>query len=189
MKKYLVVLLLFISTASAFAIDIDIVPKLSLCLPGTFRSDYEVDIAANLGIEGRYSLNNNFSATLGIDWLINRNVSMGLKASRDPEFDKGNFNNTKFTMVPVYVGIIWFPFGNIGEYRPYLRLEGGYNVYCALFNGSGTTPGYYVAGGFGFELYDRFIFELETSRQECEYDDTNITYKDILFRFGYKFVI
>ncbi len=187
MKKYVVLLLLFISASCAYAIDL--VPKVSLCLPGTFRSDYEVDIAANVGVEGRYAFSNHFSATFGVDWLINRNVSMGLKASRDPEFDKGNYNNTKFTMVPVYVGLMWFPFGNLGEYRPYLRLEGGYNVYCALSNGSGATPGYYVAGGFGFELYDRFIFELETSRQECEYDDDNITYKDIMFRFGYKFII
>lgn len=187
MKKYVVLLLLLFSTSFAYAIDI--VPKVSLCIPGTFRSDYEVDIAANVGVEGRYSFSNYFSATFGVDWLINRNVSMGLKASRDSEFDKGNYNNTKFTMVPVYAGIMWFPFGNIGEYRPYLRIEGGYNVYCALSNGSGTTPGYYVAGGFGFELYDRFIFELEASRQECEYDNDNITYKDILFRFGYKFIV
>ena len=187
MKKYVVLLLLFISASCAYAIDL--VPKVSLCLPGTFRSDYEVDIAANVGVEGRYAFSNHFSATFGVDWLINRNVSMGLKASRNNKFDKGQYNNTKFTMVPVYAGLMWFPFGNIGEYKPYLRLEGGYNVYCALSNGGGTTPGYYVAGGFGFELYDRFVFELETSRQECEYNDDNITYKDIMFRFGYKFII
>ena len=52
MKKYLVVLLLLISTSCAFAIDI--IPKVSLCLPGTFRSDYEVDLALNIGGSSRF---------------------------------------------------------------------------------------------------------------------------------------
>ena len=94
MKKYLVVLLLlFVSTVSAFAVDIDIVPNLSICLPGTFRSDYEVDIAVNVGAEGRYFFNNYIAVAFGFDYLINRNVSMGVKASRDSDFDKGNYLN------------------------------------------------------------------------------------------------
>lgn len=189
MKKCLVVLLLFISTVSAFAADIDIIPKLSICIPGTFRSDYEVDIAVNVGAEGRYFFNNYFAVNFGFDWLINRNISMGLKASRDPEFDKGNYNNSKFSMLPVYVGIMWMPFGNLGEYKPYLRLDGGYNVYCSISNGSGTTPGYYVGGGFGFELYERYIFELHATRYQATDNDTDVSYKDILFKFGYKFTI
>ncbi len=190
MKKYLVVLLLlFISTVSAFAIDIDIVPKLSICLPGTFRSDYEVDIAANIGVEGRYFFNNYIAVAAGFDWLINRNISMGLKASRDEEFDKGNYNKTKFTMIPIYAGILWFPFGDTGEYKPYLRVDAGYNVYCSLSNGKGTTPGYYIDAGFGFELYERYIFELFTARYQGTDNDNDISYKDIFFKIGYKFTV
>ena len=187
MKKYLVFLLLFISTTYLYAIDI--VPKVSVCLPGTFRSDYEVDIAVNIGAEGRYFFSNYFAVAAGFDYLINRNVSMGKKASEDESFDKGVYNKTKFSMLPIYVGIIWCPFGNFSEYKPYLRLDGGYNVYASLSNGSGTTVGYYVAGGFGFELYEKYIFELYTARYEATDNDNNITYKDILFKFGYKFTI
>ena len=123
MKKYLVLFLLFFSTTSLFAIDI--VPKVSICLPGTFRSDYEVDIAVNIGAEGRYFFSDYFAVAAGFDYLINRNVSMGTKASDDSSFYKGIYNNTKFSMLPIYVGIIWCPFGNFGEYKPYLRIDGG----------------------------------------------------------------
>ena len=92
-------------------------------------------------------------------------------------------------MLPIYAGIICLPFGNFGEYKPYLRIDGGYNVYVGLSNGKNTTLGYYVAGGFGFELYERYIFELYTARYEAKDDDNNITYKDIFFKFGYKFTI
>ena len=198
MKKYLVVLLLlFISTVSAFAIDIDIVPKLSICLPGTFRSDYEVDIAVNVGAEGRYFFNNYIAVAAGFDWLINRNISMGKKASDDHDFDKGRYNQVRFSMLPVYAGIICYPFGNFGEYKPYLRIDGGYNVYVHLSNDQSTSLGYYVSGGFGFELYDRYIFELCAARYEATDIDNkdnkviidNISYKNILFKFGYKFTI
>ncbi len=187
MKKYLVLFLLFFSTTSLFAIDI--VPKVSICLPGTFRSDYEVDIAVNIGAEGRYFFSDYFAVAAGFDYLINRNVSMGTKASNDSSFYKGIYNNTKFSMLPIYVGIIWCPFGNFGEYKPYLRIDGGYNVYCSFSNGSGTTPGYYVGAGFGFELYDRYVFELYTTRYQAMDNDTDVSYKDILFKIGYKFIV
>lgn len=187
MKKYLVLLLLFLSTSCLYAIDI--VPKVSICLPGTFRSDYEVDIAVNVGAEGRYFFSDYFAVAFGFDYLINRNVSMGKKASEDEDFDKGVYNKTKFSMLPIYVGIIWCPFGNFGEYKPYLRIDGGYNIYASLSNGKDTTVGYYVAGGFGFELYERYVFELYAARYEATDNDNNITYKDILFKIGYKFTI
>ena len=189
MKKYLVVLLLFISTISAFAADIDIVPKLSICLPGTFRSDYEVDIAVNVGAEGRYALSDKFAVAAGFDYLINRNISMGVKASREKWGEDQHYTNSKFTMVPLYVGIIWFPFGNIGEYKPYLRIDGGYNVYFSISNGSGTKPGYYVAGGFGFELYEKYVFELYAARYQGTDNDDDVSYKNILFKIGYKFIV
>ena len=152
-------------------------------------SDYEVDVAVNIGAEGRYFFSDYFAVAAGFDYLINRNVSMGTKAANDPAFDKGIYNNTKFSMLPLYVGIIWCPFGNFGEYKPYLRIDGGYNVYASLSNGSGTSVGYYVAGGFGFELYERYVFELYTARYEATDHDKNITYKNILFKIGYKFTI
>ena len=190
MKKYLVVLLLlFISTVSSFAVDIDIVPKLSICLQGTFRSDYEVDIAVNVGAEGRYAFSDHFAVALGFDYLINRNISMGLKASREKWGEDQQYTNSKFTMLPLYVGIIWFPFGNIGEYKPYLRIDGGYNVYFSISSGSGTKPGYYVAGGFGFELYEKYVFELYAARYEGTDNDDDVSYKNILFKIGYKFIV
>lgn len=187
MKKYLVLLLLFISTSCLYAIDI--VPKVSICLPGTFNSDYEVDIAANVGAEGRYFFNDYFAVAFGFDYSINRNISMGKKAE-DAGFGKDEYyTNSKFSMLPLYAGILCFPFGNFGEYKPYLRIDGGYNVYFSISNGVSTTPGYYVGGGVGFELYDRYIFEVYTARYEAKDNDNSVSYKDILFKIGYKFSV
>ena len=47
----------------------------------------------------------------------------------------------------------------------------------------------YVGGGFGFELYERYIFELHATRYQATDNDTDVSYKDILFKFGYKFTI
>lgn len=189
MKKYLVLLFLLFSTSCLYAIDI--VPKLSVCLPGTFRSDYEVDIAINVGAEGRYFFSKNFAVALGFDYLINRNISMGKKAE-DAGFGMNQYyTDSKFSALPVYVGILCFPFGNFGEYKPYLRIDGGYNVYFAVSSSEDLTPGYYFAGGVGFELYSKYVFELYASRYEATNNDNddNITYKNIIFKIGYKFAI
>ena len=161
MKKYLVVLLLLISTSCAFAIDI--IPKVSLCLPGTFRSDYEVDLALNIGGEVRVPLSKYFADQY--------------------------YTDANFSMLPIYAGIIIFPLGDTGEYKPYLRIDGGYNIYFSISNGNNSSPGYYVAGGFGFELFEKYIVELYASRYEAEDNDNNITYKNIFFKLGYKFTL
>lgn len=187
MKKYLVVLLLLISTSCAFAIDI--VPKVSLCLPGTFRSDYEVDLSLNIGGEVRVPLSKYFAVAAGFDYLITRNISMGTKAKKEEWGKDQYYTDQNFSMLPIYAGIIIFPLGDTGEYKPYIRIDGGYNIYFSISNGKNSSPGYYVAGGFGFELFERYIVELYASRYEAEDNDNNITYKNIFFKVGYKFTL
>lgn len=187
MKKILFMLFLLLSTSCVYAFDI--IPKASLCMPGTFRSDYEVEVGANIGIEGKYQFSDYFAVALGCDWVINRGISMGKKAEGTDFGKDQHYTNSRFHILPVYVGIICFPFGNFGEYKPYFRVDGGYNAMFVLSNGIDTKPGYYVAGGLGFELYDRYIFEVYIARYQADDNDTDVSYKDIFFKFGYKFII
>jgi len=187
MKKILFVLFLLFTTSCVYAFDI--IPKLSLCLPGTFRSDYEVEVGANIGAEGRLNLSDYFAVSVGFDYVINRNISMGKKAE-GTEFGKNQYyNNSKFHFLPVFVGIICYPFGNFGEYKPYLVLNGGYNILFSISNGIDSKPGYYVAGGVGFELFEKYIMELFVARYEAEDNGDDVSYKDIYFKLGYKFVV
>lgn len=186
MKKFIISVCLLLSGTSLYAYDI--IPKLSLDLPGTFRSDYEVDVAVNLGAEARYQLSDYFSAGVGFDYLFNRNISLGEKAERDNANDK-YYCDKRFSFLPVYLSIIFYPFGNFGEYKPYLRLDGGYNILFSIDDGIDSTPGAYYAGAIGFELFEKYIFELYASRYEAKDNGNDITYKNIYFKLGYKFTI
>lgn len=186
MKKFLSVLLvLTFIVGNSYAIDL--IPKLSICLPGTFRSDYEVDTAYSIGTEARVPLSEYWYFGFGFDYLINRRLGMGKKAMEE-DFGKDQYYTGKqFSMLPVFVSIILYPFGNFGEYKPYLILSGGYNVLFTIDDGKGSSGGLYAAGGVGFELFDKYIVELYASRYEAKDNDNDITYKDIFFKVGYKF--
>ncbi|MBQ3833963.1 MAG: hypothetical protein II816_00370 [Elusimicrobia bacterium] len=186
MKKFLSILLvLTFITSSSYAIDL--IPKLSICLPGTFRSDYEVDRALNIGVEARVPLDEHWVFGFGFDYLFNRRLGLGKKAKAE-DFGKDQYYSSKqFSMLPVFISIMVYPFGSFGEYKPYLRLDGGYNVLFSIDDGNGATGGLYVAGGVGFELFDKYIMELYTSRYEAKDNGNDITYKDIFFKVGYKF--
>ncbi len=188
MKKLLLsfLILLFITTGSyAF----ELIPKLSICLPGTFRSDYEVDVCANFGAEARFHVSDYIALSTGFDYLFNRNVSLGKKAEEAGFGGDMPYNNKRFSMLPVFVGIIVYPFGNFGEYKPYLIVNGGYNILFTIEDGNDSTPGIYCAGGIGFELYEKYILEVYMSRYEAKDNDNDITYKNIYFKLGYKFTI
>lgn len=186
MKKIGVVLLLLFATGWVYAVDI--IPKVSVCLPGTFRSDYEVEVGFNVGAEGRFYLSEYFAVAAGFDYLIDRKISKG-KKTEGGEYRNQYYDNSKFNFLPVYVGIICFPFGNYANYKPYFRLDGGYNVLFSVTDGVNSKPGYYFGGGAGVELYERCIFEIYAARYEADDNDNKITYKNIFFRVGYKFEI
>ncbi len=186
MKKFLSVLLVLTFVAgNSYAIDL--IPKLSICLPGTFRSDYEVDTAYNIGAEARVPLSEHWVFGFGFDYLINRRLGMGKKAMAESFGQDQYYTSKQFSMLPVFISIMVYPFGSFGEYKPYLRIDGGYNVLFTIDNGKNSSGGLYVAGGVGFELFDRYIVELYASRYEAKDNDNDITYKDIFFKVGYKF--
>ncbi|MBQ1725239.1 MAG: hypothetical protein II022_05160, partial [Muribaculaceae bacterium] len=57
----------------------DIVPKVSVDLPSTFRTDYEVKVSMTAGLEARFSLSDYFSVGCGLEYLIPRTTSAKLK--------------------------------------------------------------------------------------------------------------
>ena len=184
MKKIILSLLLVVSTvATSFAIDI--VPKFSIDLPSTFKTDYEVKVSCGLGVEGRYNISDYFDIGLGVDYLFMRTVSDKLSKNGI----EGYYSNKDFQFVPVYATVIWYVLGKNEDYAPYVKVDGGYNACFYVENAKGSSGGLYIAGAVGFIIYENYVFELNTSRYEAKDNDTDITYKKISFKFGYKFTI
>lgn len=180
MKKiFLSFVFVLIITPVVFAYDI--VPKVSVDLPSTFRTDYEVKVSMTMGIEARFPLSDYFSIGCGLEYLIPRTTSAKLKGEY--------YSNKDFSFMPAYATVILYPLGNFGEYKPYLKLDGGYNLLFTIDEANNASCGLYVSGAIGFELFERYILELATSRYEAKDNDTDITYKKIGFKFGYKFTI
>jgi hypothetical protein len=66
MKKIVLSLVLIaIATTATFAYDI--VPKVSIDLPSTFRTDYEVKTSMTIGAEARFPLSDYFSVCCGLE--------------------------------------------------------------------------------------------------------------------------
>lgn len=179
MKRILISALLLLVSTSLYAYDI--VPKLALDLPGTFKSDYEVEPSVAVAVDVKYPVSNYFSFGAGLEFLNSRTVSDKLSGSY--------FLNKDFSFLPAYLTVYFYPFGNSGEYKPYLRVDGGYNLNFVIDKANNSSAGIYVSGGIGFELFDRYIMEVVTSRYEGKDSGENITYKKISFKIGYKFTI
>ena len=180
MKK-LVLSLFLISIVTSISFAFDIVPKVSVDLPSTFKTDYEVKVSMTVGAEARFSLSDYFSIGCGLEYLIPRTTSAKLKGEY--------YSNKDFFFLPAYATVILYPLGNFGEYKPYLKLDGGYNLLFDIDGSKDASGGLYISGAVGFEFFEKFIIELSTSRYEAKDNDTDITYKKIGFKFGYKFTL
>ena len=191
MKKiFLSLVLICIVTTITFAYDI--VPKVSVDLPSTFKTDYEVKVSMTIGAEARFPISNYFSVGGGVEYLIPRTTSSKdflIARSAPPEYEKGYYSNKDFYFLPAYITILLYPLGNFGEYKPYLKLDCGYNLFFGVDDAKGSSGGLYIGGAIGFELFEKFILEIATSRYEAKDNDTDITYKKICFKAGYKFTI
>jgi len=204
MKKFflsILITLLFVSVSFADA-EIDLVPMFGIDLDGTFRSDYEVyPLGFRIGGEARYHLNNYFSLAGGFEYLTKRTIKhteefipnehYGIDG--DNRYYDGqrecHYSDQVFSFLPVYVSLLFYPAGNYGEYKPYIRGDFGYNLIFSISNPESSSPGVYYGGAIGFELYETYIMEISASC--CMGNDNNeeITYKKIGFKAGYKFTI
>ena len=201
MKKFLfgfLITALFISVSYA---EIDLVPMIGMDLDGTFRSDYEVyPLGIRIGGEARYQLSNYFSVAGGFEYLTKRTIkhteemigNENYHGDGDPYYDgkrECHYSDQVFSFLPIYVSLLFYPAGNYGEYKPYIRGDFGYNVLFSISNPESSTPGVYYGGAIGFELYETYLMEISASC--CMGNDNNeeITYKKIGFKVGYKFTI
>ena len=178
MKKILILSFMLLFSVPLYAYDI--VPKLTLDLPGTFRSDYEVETGIGIGAEARYPINDYFSLGVGLEYLLQRTISDKLNE---------HYSNKNFSFAPAYVSILFYPFGNFANYKPYLKIDGGYNLAFMIDDAKDSSSGLYVAGAIGFELFEKYIMEITTARYEAKDNGENVTYKKISFKAGYKFTI
>lgn len=184
MKK-LISSLMFVLMFSTIVYAFDIVPKVSIDLPSTFKTDYEVKVSMTLSAEARFQLSEYFSVGGGLEYLIPRTTTDKLSKHDIDAY----YGNKDFYFAPVYATVILYPLGNFGEYKPYIKVDGGYNVLFGITDGKDSSGGLYVGGAIGFELFERYILEVTGSRYEAKDNNEDITYKKIGFKVGYKFSI
>lgn len=178
MKKILILSLVLIFSIPLYAYDI--IPKVSVDLPGTFRSDYEVQWSGSVGVEGRYAINDYLSLGAGFEYLLQRAVSNKIS---------GYYANKNFNFIPVYISVLFYPFGNFPNYKPYLKVDGGYNAAFMIDDSVDSSSGLYAAASLGFEIVEKYVLEICASRYEAKDNGENLTYKNISFKAGYKFTI
>jgi len=185
MKKSIVVLALLFCVSAVYSFDI--VPKIGLDLDGTFMSDYEVKpCGISIGTEGRYQISDYFSVLVGVEYLPERSIKNLVDISTStPTY----YSDKKFSVIPAYVGIMAYPLGNYGEYKPYFKLDVGYNLGFTIDNAVNSSTAMYYAFGFGFELYEKYIAEIASSYCFATDNGIDVSYKKIGFRLGYKFTI
>lgn len=183
MKKSIIALVLLFCASVSYSFDI--VPKIGLDLDGTFISDYEVKpCGLSVGVEGRYQISDYFSVLAGLDYLPERSI----KTLTD-NGTIGYYSDKKFSVIPAYIGIMAYPLGNLGEYKPYLKLDVGYNLGFTIDNAINSSTGMYYAFGFGFELYEKYIAEISSAYCFASDNGIDVSYKKIGFKLGYKFTI
>ncbi|MDD3065317.1 MAG: hypothetical protein PHI20_03900 [Endomicrobiaceae bacterium] len=183
MKKSIIALMLLFCVSAAYSFDI--VPKVGLDLDGTFKSDYEVKpCGIAVGAEGRYQISNYFKALAGFDFLPSRSIKTLVDAGTVSYYSGKNFS-----FLPVYIGVMGYPLGSEGEYNPYVKFDVGYNILFSVDDGSNTSGGMYYAFGFGFELYEKYIAEISSAYCFASDNGTDVSYKKIGFKLGYKFTI
>ena len=201
MKKFLfgfLITALFVSVSFA---EVDLVPMVGLDLDGTFRSDYEVyPLGLKFGGEARYHLSNYFSVAGGFEYLVKRTIKHTEEMVANEDYEKEGdpyyngqrecyYSDKTFSFLPVYVSILFYPAGNYGEYKPYIRGDFGYNVIFAISSPESSSPGVYYGGAIGFELYETYLMEISASCCMGNNNDEEITYKKIGFKVGYKFTV
>jgi hypothetical protein len=163
----------------------EIVPKIGLDLDGTFISDYEVKpCGLSVGVEGRYKISDYFSVLAGLDYLPERSI----KTLTDSGI-VGYYSDKKFSVIPAYIGFMAYPLGNLGEYKPYFKLDVGYNLGFTIDDAINSSTGMYYAFGFGFELYEKYIAEISSAYCFATDNGIDVSYKKIGLRLGYKFTI
>ncbi|MDD5021912.1 MAG: outer membrane beta-barrel protein [Endomicrobiaceae bacterium] len=185
MKKGIITLVLLFCVSVAYSFEI--VPKIGLDLDGTFISDYEVKpCAISAGVEGRYQINDYFSVLAGVEYLPERSIKTLVGTSTSTVY---YYSDKKFSVIPAYIGIMAYPLGNYGEYKPYLKLDIGYNLGFTIDNAINSSTGMYYAFGFGFELYEKYIAEISSAYCFATDNGKDVSYKKIGLRLGYKFTI
>ncbi|MCL1971844.1 MAG: hypothetical protein FWG57_02495 [Endomicrobia bacterium] len=178
MKKILAsVLCLAFAVSSSFALTV--IPKIGVDIPSTMNyaegPDDETKLGFMIGAEAREKISNYFSWGAGFEYVLPRGL-----------VDVPGDNN--FSFLPLYVSLMFYPFGAWEKARPYIKVNAGYSVIAAT-QAKGDMKGslYWSAGG-GAE-YKNFVGEVMASAYDGEYDGMGLTYQKIGFVLGYKFNI
>lgn len=185
MKKFFIVLSIITFTASA-SLALDIIPKAGVDIPTNIMYDgspataydtgkeQETKVGFNIGLEIRCEISKYFSWGAGIDYLFNRG------------WVKETY--TDFSFVPLYASMIFYPLGEWDMAKPYVKLNGGYNVLAWNALGENMEGRLYWGGGIG-AYYKNFVGELFASQHFAEFEDPNtieMKYTKIGFTIGYR---
>ena len=176
MKKILAaVLCLAFAVQSSFALTV--IPKIGIDIPGTMNYDEGPDNETKrgfmIGAEVREKISNYFSWGAGFEYVLPRGLS-GVPGDND------------FSFFPVYVSLMFYPFGAWEKVKPYIKVNAGYSVLAATQAKGDMKGGLYRSAGVGTE-YKNFAGEVMACAYSGEHDGMGLTYQKIGFVLGYKF--
>lgn len=185
MKKFIIVFLITYLTVPALW-AVDLIPKIGIDIPGTVNYDPIPDYldnqinknrgtkrGYNMALETRADISRFFSWGAGIEYATNRGIE--------------NEEKSDFSFVPIYISMLYSPFGNKYSVKPYAKISGGYNVLALNAADDSTQGRLYWGGGIGFE-YKKIVFEFFTSQYFADLQDSksSMKYTKMGFTLGYK---
>ncbi len=172
-----VVVSLFVAASNAWALSL--IPKIGVDIPTSVDYDKGPDNDTkrgyNIAAELRGSISNYFVWGAGLEY----NLPRGL---HDVHGD------TDFSFLPVYVSMLFYPFGEWDKIKPYFKASVGYSILATNDMGSDMTGGIYWGGGIGAE-YHNFVGEFFVSRYSGEFknpETVEMGYTKMGFTLGYK---
>ncbi|MCL2145335.1 MAG: hypothetical protein FWH43_07605 [Endomicrobia bacterium] len=178
MKKiFAAILCLVFAVSSSFAFGI--IPKIGVDIPGTMNYDKDPDDETKpgfmIGAEARNNISNYFGWGAGFEYVLPRGF---VDVSGDNDF----------SFLPLYVSLMFYPFGGWEKAKPYIKVNAGFSVLATTQSDADMKGGLYLSAGVGAE-YKNFVGEAMASSYDGEFDGAGFSYQKIGFVFGYRFNI
>lgn len=178
MKKILAAALcITFAVSSSFAFGI--IPKVGVDIPSTMNyekgSDDETKRGFTVGVEARNNISGFLGWGAGIEYVLPRGLN-------DVHGD------TDFSFLPIYVSLLFYPFGSWDKAKPYLKGSVGYSVLADTEADADFEGKLYWSAALGAE-YKNFVGEVVMASYDGEIDNMAFSYQKIGFTLGYKFNI
>ena len=183
MKKFCLVFALIIFVSPLLFAQISLVPKVSVDIPASLEYDVQPDAE---------DAKRGFGVSLEVRGAISKWFMWGACASY--MFDRGiaGYGSEKdFSFLPIYASLMFTPFTDLKQAKPYVRANLGYNIMASNNDGNNMKGGIYYGGALGVE-HRNWVGEVYGGHHLATYDnpdEVKIKYVQIGLSLGYKFVL